>query len=262
MFGLRYDFLGIDRSTPNFRERDINKRGYRELGIGAYFALEHVDPWLEQFDPTLHGGVSPYARVELNYSEYLALPALNRGYFDHSLQIDLQLGYISRDIAFLQFMGGGQLYSQSAPQYNVSVGFGGYRFFSIRGETLINLAVTYRMPIARRLSWNLGPLFVEDIYAQVFSSVGNIWSFDPDGRRQIPLIDPALNGRRVLADVGLDVRIGNFWQEVETNIGTTLRAVYRAVPFTRCPDTPPAPNCLDIDGKPGFMFYAIVGGGF
>jgi hypothetical protein len=264
LFGLRYDFSGIDRSDPTFRERDINKRGYRELGIGGYYGIDHVHPSLPQFDPRLHPGATPYFRAEADYVEYLALPALAHGFYDHSLQLNLQLGYLSREIAFLPFLGGGQLYSLSAPEYNTSVGFVGYPFYSVRGETLLNLGVTYRGPIARRLDWDLGALFIEDIYFQVFTSWGNIWSFDRDGKRQLPFRDRAANGRRVLGDVGIDLRIGNFFQEIETNVGTTLRLVYRIVPFARCPDNDPNadPHCLDIAGERGLMFYAIVGGGF
>ena len=262
MFGLRYDYAGIDRSDPTFRERDINKRGYRELGIGVYYGLDRVHALLPQYDAKLRAGTTPYFRGELQFTEFLALPTLGQGFFDHSLQLDLQLGYINRDIAFLPFLGGGQLYSLSAPEYNTSVGFVGYPFFSVRGTSLVNLAVTYRGPIARRLGWDLGVVFIEDVYFQVFSSWGNIWSFDDDGRWQVPFADTARNGEHVLGDVGFDLRIGNFFQEIETNVGTTLRAVYRVVPFSRCPDTQPDPECLDVAGERGFLFYAIVGGGF
>jgi hypothetical protein len=264
LYGLRYDFSGIDRIDPTFRERDINKRGYRELGVGAYYGVEHVHPSLPQFDPSLKPGATPYFRAEADYVEYLALPSLAHGFFDHSLQLNLQLGYLSREVAFLPFMGGGQLYSLSAPEYNTSVGFVGYPFYSVRGETLINLGVSYRGPIARRLDWDLGALYVEDLYFQVFTSWGNIWSFDRDGKRQVPFRDRAANGRYVLGDVGVDLRIGNFFQEIETNVGATLRAVYRIVPFRDCPDHDPNadPHCLDIAGERGFMFYAIIGGGF
>jgi hypothetical protein len=105
-------------------------------------------------------------------------------------------------------------------------------------------------------------IYIEDLYFQVFSSWGNIWSFDDDGRWQVPFADAARNGEHVLGDVGFDLRIGNFFQEIETNVGTTLRAVYRVVPFSRCPDTQPDPECLDVAGERGFLFYAIVGGGF
>jgi hypothetical protein len=264
LFGLRYDYSGLDRSDPTFRERDINKRGYRELGIGAYYGIDRVNDLLPTFDPKLRAGATGYFRGEAHYSEYLALPSLAHGFFDHSLQLDLQLGFINRDIAFLPFLGGGQLYSLSAPEYNTSVGFVGYPFYSVRGTSLINLGVTYRGPIARRIGWDLGVAYIDDLYFQVFTSWGNIWSFDDDGSWQVPFADPARNGQRLLGDVGIDLRIGNFFQEIETNVGTTLRAVYRIVPFRDCPDSDPDadPHCLDIAGERGFMFYAIVGGGF
>lgn len=262
LYGLRYEYLGIDRSDPTFRERDINKRGYRTLTLGAFYGVDHVHASIAQYDQSLREGQSGYFRADLNHAEYIALPPLMNGFYDHSLELGLSLGYISRDIAFLPFMGGGQLYALSSPEYNTSVGFVGYPFYSVRGETLANLAVTYRGPIARRLGLDWGPLYLEDIYFQVFTSWGNIWSFDRDGSRQIPFVDRAANGRRVLGDVGFDLRLGNFFQEAETNVGTTLRVVYRVVPFGSCPDRDPQDDCLEITGSRGLLFYAMVGAGF
>jgi len=262
LYGLHWDYTGIDRSDPTFRERDINKRGYRQLSLSAYYGVEHVHPLLPQYDPSLRAGATPYFRAELSHAEYIALPALMNGFYDHSLELGITLGYIDRDIAFLPFMGGGQLYAQSSPEYNTSVGFVGYPFYSIRGETLVGATVTYRGPIARRMGFDLGPLYLEDLYFQVFTSWGNIWGFDANGKRQVPFVDAAPNGRRVLGDVGFDLRLGNFFQEVEANVGTTLRVVYRVVPFASCPDRQPQDDCLDVTGSRGFMFYAMMGGGF
>jgi hypothetical protein len=96
----------------------------------------------------------------------------------------------------------------------------------------------------------------------VFTSWGNIWSFDRDGGRQVPFADEAANGRRLLGDVGFDIRIGNFFQEIETNVGTTLRAVYRVVPFSSCPDRNPQDDCLEITGERGLLLYLMIGAGF
>ena len=259
---IRYS--GLDRSDPLFRERDINRRGYRQFSLRAFYGLERVHPSLEGSDAPLQVGVVPYVRAEFQHTEYISLPSLLQGYFDHTLQVDLQLGYISQDIRFLPFMGGGRLFSLSSPNINTSVGFGGYRFFSVRGESLLNLAITYRAPIARRLALDLGPLYLEDIYWQVFTSWGNIWGYDRDGTRQVPFVDPAPNGQHILGDVGVDIRLGHFFQQLDGNVGTTLRAVYRIVPFDRCPDETdePAPDCPGPDGDRGFLFYFLLGGGF
>jgi len=91
---LSYD--GIDRRDPTFRERDINKRGYRQLTLAAYYGVERVHPRVAASDPTLKAGATPFFRAELAYTEFLPLPALARGFFDHSLQLDLSLGYISQ----------------------------------------------------------------------------------------------------------------------------------------------------------------------
>ncbi|HET6334572.1 MAG TPA: hypothetical protein VFG30_15220 [Polyangiales bacterium] len=262
LFGGVLTYDGLDRRDPAFRERDINKRGYRQFTLAGYYGLERVHSTLARQDSTLRAGATPFFRGELNYSEFLALPALADGWFDQSLQFDLTLGYISADLDFFPFYGGGRLYSQAAPEYNASVGFSGYDFGSLRGETLANVGVRYRGPLARNLGWNIGPFFLNDVYFQVFTSWGNIWGYDPTGRRQRPFVDPASNGRYVLGDVGADLRLGHFIQQVESNVGTTLRLVYRLVPFSTCSDGSRNRSCIGPNGERGFMFYFIVGGGF
>ncbi len=264
LFGVSLNYDGLDRRDPTFRERDINKRGYRQFTLNVSYGLERVNPNIARQDASLRAGSTPFVRAEVDYSEYIALPALARGYFDHSLQLDLTLGYISADLDFFPFYGGGRLYSQAAPEYNASVGFAGYSYGSLRGETLANLGVAYRGPIVRNLGFRFGPIYLHDVYFQLFTSWGNIWSFDRDGRRQRPFLDDASNGRHFLGDVGIDMRLGHFLQEIETNVGTTLRMVYRLVPFSECAsgDVSQDRSCLGIDGERGLMFYFIVGGGF
>ncbi|MDH5675839.1 MAG: basic secretory family protein [Myxococcales bacterium] len=267
MLSLTLDYSGLDRSDPTFRERDINRRGYRELTLSGAFAVEEVHTSLaasSTADDPIEVGRQPYARASLRFTEYLALPDLFDGFFDHTLQVDLQLGYISRDVRFIPFFGGGRLVSMTAPELNTSVGFVGYGSFGLAGETLANLGLSYRFPLLRRLGWDLGPLFIEDIYAQVFGSGGNIWGFDANGDRQVPFRDRAENGRRAVADVGLDLRLLTFFQQLETNVGTTLRMVYRVVPLTRCPgqNVEEDPGCLGDNGAPGMSYFLIVGGGF
>ncbi|HLV65479.1 MAG TPA: hypothetical protein VKY73_06690 [Polyangiaceae bacterium] len=258
--GFFLDYFGIDRSDPAFRERVVNRRGYRELRLRASYAVEEIHRGLASADPTLRVGRTPYLRAELEHTEYLALPKLLDGWFDHTLELGLRLGWISRDIRFLPFFGGGRLSSQTAPELNTSVGFAGYGAYALSGETLANVGASYRFPIARGLGWDAGPFYLEDVYAQVFTSWGNVWGFHANGRRQIPFLDRAPNGRFVLGDAGLDLRFYSFLQEVEANVGTTMRVVYRAIPFATCPAD--APDCLRVNGRPGLVYYLILGGGF
>jgi hypothetical protein len=62
----------------------------------------------------------------------------------------------------------------------------------------------------------------------------------------------------------VDLRLLSFFQEIEANVGTTLRAVYRLVPFEACPgdDVAANPSCLGVNGDRGFMYYVLVGSGF
>ncbi len=259
--GASLSYSGIDRSNPTFRERLINRRGYRDVDLGVSYAVEEVDAALGGAG---EGERASYVRAELTEIERIALPPLLDGFFDHTLELSLKLGYISRDIRFLPFSGGGQLVAQTTPELNASVGFAGYRPYSVYGETLASLGVSYRFPLLRGLGWDVGPLFLDDVYAQLFTSWGNIWGYDRDGSRQWPILDAAPNGRHVLGDFGVDLRLLTFFQGQETNVGTTFRAVYRAIPFASCPDPASAadPECLRINGKVGPMFYVMLGAGF
>jgi hypothetical protein len=257
--GAYISYSGIDRSDPAFRERWVNKRGYRESDLRAAYAVEEISETLAQYG--LPSGRRPYAKAELEHREYLALPPLFRGAFDHTLELNLKLGAISRDIQFLPYYGGGRLYTQSTPELNNSVGFAGYGSYGIVGETLVNVGAAYRFPLFRNVSWDLGPFFLEDIYAQLFTSWGNIWGFDQNGERQRPFFDRAPNGRHVLGDVGADLRLFSFFQEVETNMGTTMRLAYRVIPFQNCPGGTDDPNCR-VNARRGFMGYFMIGAGF
>ena len=258
--GAFVQYAGIDRSDPAFRERWVNKRGYRELDLRAAYAVEEIDQSLAVYG--LPAGRRPYLRAELEHREYLSLPTLARGWFDHTLELNLKLGVIGRNIQFLPFYGGGRLYSQTTAELNNSVGFAGYGSYSLSGETLLNLGAAYRFPILRGLGLDWGPLYLEDIYGQLFTSWGNIWGFDADGHRQRPFLDRAANGRYLVGDVGADLRLFSFFQEVESNMGTTLRLVYRAVPFARCPTGPDSAECPGPNGRRGFMGYVMIGAGF
>jgi hypothetical protein len=262
--GASIAYSGIDRSNPTFRERLINRRGYRDIDLSVSYAVEEVDATLGGAGDGSSGERASYVRAELTHIDRIALPALLNGFFDHTLELSLKLGYISRDIRFLPFSGGGQLVAQTTPELNASIGFAGYRPFSVYGETLASLGASYRFPLLRGLGWDAGPLFLDDVYAQLFTSWGNIWGYDANGERQWPVADAAPNGRYVLGDFGVDLRLLTFFQGQETNVGTTFRAVYRAIPFASCPDPASAadPECLRINGEVGPMFYVMLGAGF
>ena len=77
-------------------------------------------------------------------------------------------------------------------------------------------------------------------------------------------MDAAPNGQHILGDVGVDLRLGHYFQELNANFGTTIRAAYRLVPFSSCPydDVTENPACLDDGGRRALSLYLMVGGGF
>ena len=53
-------------------------------------------------------------------------------------------------------------------------------------------------------------------------------------------------------------------QEIDANVGTTLRVAYRLMPFLRCTDGDETvdPTCLGVNGSRGFVYYLMLGSGF
>ena len=214
------------------------------------------------------GGVAPddgqlfdsyfYNKLELSYSEYIALPFKNRQgtSMGHTLQASLELGIIDRNVPYGdEIHGGGSGGYNFRNPYKSNTVFAGYEPWSLAGETAMVLNLQYRFPLAREINKKIGPLYIGSIYAQVFGTVGNFWSYkvkddaqttdlfgervlaDEDARRggqsghpaglqrEWPGMVASENGWPVLADIGFEVRLDSMlfnrsrWQ-------TSIRVAY------------------------------------
>jgi outer membrane protein OmpA-like peptidoglycan-associated protein len=142
-----------------------------------------------------------YNAFELSWINYIKMPwkSLKSGSdLDHTLQIELQLGVIDRNVPYADEIrggGGGGSINTSNP-YARNANFTGYEPFSLSGESVAMLNLQYRFPLARQIDKKVGPIYFESVYMQVFTTIGNFWSYALDDSARTT----NLFGERVLAD--------------------------------------------------------------
>lgn len=122
-------------------QQDVNPRDGRYLR----FAYSHA--WTDLFseDATLNTPTDnyPFNRLVLNYIEYVPIPATNH----HTLEIKFIGGYMDRDVNINdEFFAGGRLNFRAFGDISDNSTFYGYEDFSISGETLLLLSLSYRFP--------------------------------------------------------------------------------------------------------------------
>lgn len=219
----------------------INPRGGRRVYV------DYSHRWTQIVDPEVAGAIYDdgelfdrysYNKVLLSYSEFIPV-----GWFGatdhHTLQIDLEGGYIDRNVLGWDELiaGGKHPYHWGSGTVGNNVQFSGYEGWSLYGETMIIANAAYRFPVARDLDLKTGPVYTETLYLQLFGSVGNLWSYRIDGpshlegysvvpdegstvRREVPFKDyaaknsPKDSPNYVLTDVGAELRIRQFiWND-------------------------------------------------
>ena len=243
-FNLSYSTIsGYYYYAPNPRGGfgiDFNySRGYTDLVYADYGGVD-VD------DGELLDSYS-YNSYELRYTNHIAIPdyinkVMDRPEGDPTLQVDVQLGWIDRNVlGWDEFRAGGRHpYYWGPGSISPNTQFAGYPAGSLSGETMAILNLAYRFPIATRMARPIGPVYLTDIYGQFFGTAGNLWSYRPpsepgsyytnafdervardpaDVTRETPFSDYAYKnsptecaddltfGCRVLMDVGFELRV-------------------------------------------------------
>lgn len=172
-----------------------------------------------------------YNRFELGYTEYIANPVAEH----HTLQLDMQAGFIDRNVmGWDEFIAGGRHpYDWGPGNIGGNSQFSGYEGWSLSGETMIILAGAYRFPLARNMNLKLGPTYTEKVYLQLNGTIGNLWSHRVEGprhvegysvvpseggevRREVPFKDYSSKNsvpgqeNKLLGDVGVELRVRSF----------------------------------------------------
>ncbi len=158
---MKYNWSSI---TPT-RDRDINP-------IGFSFELIYDYEW-NQFNESGEfiiedGLLKPkfgnfnFHRFELNTKFYFPL------WSDHTLTAKLRAGSIlgPEVPSFFNFFLGGL------------IGMKEYPFYSLEGNEIAWLNVTYRFPLARNIDARIGHLYIDKIFLSVYADIGNAWTGD------------------------------------------------------------------------------------
>ena len=166
-------------------------------------------------------------------------PIWGRASDRHTLQLDLEAGWIDRNVmGWDEFVAGGRHpYHWGSGTIGNNVQLSGYEGWSRTGETMRIANAAYRFPLLRDLNWKVGPVYTEAAYLQVFGTVGNLWSYrvvgdshvegysvvpDEEGsiQREMPFRDyasknsPSGEEHYWLTDVGVELRIRSFiWND-------------------------------------------------
>ena len=221
----------------------INPRGGRAVSFAwspnVTVPLNVATSGVDSDDGQLFGTYY-YNEFGLTWTEYIKLPfkSETRGDLGHTLQTEVQIGIIDRNVPWSdEIRGGGSGGVNIRNPYASNTVFSGYQPYSLSGETAALLNLQYRFPLARNIDKKVGGLYFEDVYAQVFGTVGNFWSYrvdenakttrfsgeeilaDKDARvgghltpadglvREWPGMEASENGNYLLADVGVEVRL-------------------------------------------------------
>jgi hypothetical protein len=236
--GARYEPL-IDRlrneitlnlQNLNFDRNPVNPRGGRHFGLNVGFNFTRMREGFGGNGDVDDGELLDdyfYTEVQAAFTEYIALPSpKGNKEFDHTLQLSALAGFIDRNVQTGdEFAAGGQSALNFRNPYGTDVAFAGYPGYSLRGESMLILNAAYRFPVKRNIDKKLGILYVESIYAQLFGTAGNLWSYhieegartkeiqggeialDPSKvRREWPGQRAEKNGQFAVFDVGAELR--------------------------------------------------------
>jgi hypothetical protein len=202
--------------------------------------------WTRILDPEMAGAVWDdgrlldkygYNRITGTWTEFVPMEWF--GARQHTLQIDLEAGWIDRNVMnWDEFMAGGRHpYFWGNGTIGNNTQFSGYEGWSLSGETLLIANAAYRFPLVRQLDWKLGPIYTDAIYLEGFGTIGNLWSYrvvgpshvegwsvvPSDGGkvvREVPFRDYAAKNspegemHRWLTDIGAELRVRSFiWND-------------------------------------------------
>ncbi len=178
--GLEYDDL--PRRGPEF---DVNPTSGRRISVEYGFVrtgLPRPDwadvEWLGRVNPPGDGSDDyRFHMVQFGYTEYLPVTWWNPDY-RHTLELHLRAGFINRNVhRWDEFFAGSLHPMRYVPTFSTTNEFAGYEDFSLRGETMLILGLTYRFPLLRRIDFRAGPFFVSGLWVELSATAGNLWGY-------------------------------------------------------------------------------------
>jgi hypothetical protein len=322
--GLEYGFKSLDdtRFRPYLQEAEaslfavFSNNSFFSRSANPYFGRNveatYTHAWTDiVYEP--YGGAAvddgmvldqyQYNKGELRWTEQVRVPALGgiallKKAHDrkHVLQVDFAGGLVDRNVdSNDEFRAGGtHPYFTGQNSLRPNTLFAGYPGYSLSGETMGILNLSYRFPISDEFYKHLGPLWLHGVHAQFGGSAGNLWSFRPpeddalfyrslygervaydpnDVKREIPFVDSAYkNGNYMLFDAQAELRVsavafhGIPWDSfLRVAYGFNEVRGYGDVNGDDIIDTNDSAIGDELSNeteKPGFRFYVGLGTGW
>ncbi len=170
-----------------------------------------------------------YPEFEFRAIGYIPMPWAKE--WQHTLQVDFQLGIIPQNVSYNdEFRGGGQSALNYRNPWSTNTAFSGYESWSLGGETMGILNAAYRLPIRRNIDKKFGVMYLESIWLQFFGTAGNFWSYRT--REGAPTYDfygdpVAVDQNDVIRELPFSDRLENCPDSVrERNGGECGRALF------------------------------------
>jgi hypothetical protein len=183
--------LKVNALLPS-RTSEISPVGRRiTIRFGAEFnKLQSTDSLGRlEYEISSAGALKPlydnytFPRIEVWWREYI--PFLFRG---HTLNPSLRLGTIMGPPVdnFFDFYAGGL------------IGMKGYPFYSLGGNEMVVLGLSYRFPIIEKIDFRFLQIYFDKLYASVYADIGDAWT----GR--------APTFSQLKRDAGIELRLETF----------------------------------------------------
>ena len=187
-YTLGVEYQDLARRGP---EADVNPRGGRRVALDYGFVRTGLPTkdwadveWLGRSNPPGdHSDDYRYHELQLGYTEYLPIFWWNKE-GRHTLELHLRAGWINRNVhRWDEFFAGSLHPLRYVPTFSTTQEFAGYEDFSLRGETMLILGLSYRFPLARHIDRRFGPLHFVSLWAEISGTMGNLWGYTADYAR-------------------------------------------------------------------------------
>ncbi len=159
-FGLGYHFENFERR----KDQEINPIGTK-IDFQYEYSSNDFNPE-DYYDESSGTLITQFEKTNFNRFELSALQSFSLLGWKHSLSFKLRLGTTlgpNTDDFFDFYLGG-------------LIGMKSYPFYSISGNEIAHLNLTYRFPLAENIDTRFGHFCLDKIYASIYGDFGNTWN--------------------------------------------------------------------------------------
>ncbi|MBN2497532.1 MAG: PD40 domain-containing protein [Deltaproteobacteria bacterium] len=187
MLALEYNTINRWRGL-----NDVNPKGRRTSLMYNFTRTGMPDKqfadveWLGRHNPPGdHSDDYTYHEIQVSYQENIPISWWNKA-GDHTLGINIRAGWQNRNVyRWDEFFAGSLHPLRYVPTQSTTQEFAGYEDFSLGGETMLILSLSYRFPLYRRIDRKFGPFYFAGLWAEIAGTAGNLWGYTAEYERDV-----------------------------------------------------------------------------